>query len=263
MKKIIAHQISESIDIKSFRSKYAGTEHYFTSSEVFYKGENERYLYILSYGVIVFSGYDEIKQSEFFDYIKPFCKNILNERLSEEFVINENSTVDRFDYNEIFISRFNPVVLRIIMLNVGQSVALDYFSQLTSQLLEETKEYTLKLEKTGKLDINNKSLLMFIGRALNVKNRIIESLYIIDTPEETWDDEYLHKIDTGLRNIFDLKLRFKDLDYSLQIVKDNLELFKDLMQHRKSNLLEIIIIILILVEVINLFFEKIFHWNSF
>lgn len=259
MRKIIAHQIAESIDIKNFRSKYAGTEHYFTSSEVFYKGENERYLYILSYGVVVFSGYDEIKQSEFFDYIKPFCKNLLIERLSEEFVINEGANSDRFEYNEIFLSRFDPIVLRIIMLNVSQSVALDYFSQLTSQLLEETKQYTQKLERIGKLDITNKSLLKFIGRALNVKNRVIESLYIIDTPEETWDDEYLHKIDSGLRNIFDLKIRFKDLDYSLQIVKDNLDLFRDLMQHRKSNLLEIIIIILILVEVINLFFEKLFH----
>lgn len=259
MRKIVANQIAQSIDIKNFRNAYADTENFFTSSEVFYKGENEKYLYIFSFGVVVFSGYDEIKRSEFFDFIRPYCKNLLDERLAEEFVIHENAPTDKFEYNEIFLSKFSPVILRIVMLNVAQSVALDYFSQQTSQLLEETNQYTLKLEKDGKLDITNKSLLKFIGRALNVKNRIIDSLYIIDSPDETWDDEYLHKIDSGLRNIFDLKIRFKDIDYSLQIVKDNLDLFKDLMQHRKSNLLEIIIIILILVEVLNLFFEKFFH----
>jgi hypothetical protein len=63
MLKIVAHQISESIDIKRFRKDYAGAEHYFTSSEVFYKGENERYLYVLSYGVVIFSGYDEINKA--------------------------------------------------------------------------------------------------------------------------------------------------------------------------------------------------------
>jgi Uncharacterized conserved protein len=81
---------------------------------------------------------------------------------------------------------------------------------------------------------------------------------VFDTPDETWDDEYLNKIDQGLRNTFDLKVRFKDLDYNLQIVTENLQLFKDLMQHRRSDLLEIIIILLILVEVINLFIEKLF-----
>jgi required for meiotic nuclear division protein 1 len=260
MRKIVAHQISESIDIKSFRKDYAGIEYYFTSWEVFYKSDNDRYLYILSYGVVVFSGYDEIKQSEFNEYIKPYCKNILTERLMEEFIINENSPFDRFEYNEIYLSRFDPVILRIAMLNVGQSVALDYFSQQTVQLLDETNHYTLKLEKYGKLDVSSKSLLKFIGKVLNIKNRIVDSLYIIDSPEETWEDEYLHKIDSGLRTTFDLRIRFKELDYSLQIVKDNLDLFRDLMQYRRSNLLEIIIIILILVEVINLIIEKIRHF---
>jgi uncharacterized Rmd1/YagE family protein len=143
------------------------------------------------------------------------------------------------------------------MLNVGQSVALDYFSNQTTFLLEETNNYTLKLERDGKINITNKALLQFIGKTLNVKNRIVESLYIIDTPEDTWNDEYLHDIDKGLRKTFDLRIRFKDLDYNLQIVKDNLELFKDLIQHRRSNMLEIIIIVLILIEVINLIVEKI------
>ncbi len=256
MRKVAAHQISESIDIRKLRKDYIGVEYYSTSSEVFYKDDSERYIYALSYGVVVFSGYDEIKQSEFIEFLKPFCKNILSERLSEEFIINENAPLDRFEYNEIFLSRFDPVVLRIAMLNVGQSVALDYFSQQTDQLLVETNKYTLKLEKEGKLNITNKSLLKFIGKVLNVKNRIVDSLYIIDSPDDTWEDEYLHKIDSGLRMTFDLKIRFKELDYSLQIVKDNLDLFKDLMQHRRSNLLEVIIIVLILVEVINLVFEK-------
>lgn len=257
MRRVVANQISESIDIKNFRKNYSGNEQYYTLSEVFYVGENEMYLYVLSYGVVVFAGYDEIKQSEFNEFIKLYCKNVLDQKLTEEFTINDDSRADKFEYNEIYLSRFDPLILRIVMLNVGQSVALDYFSQVTEKLLEETNQYTSNLERYGRLDINNKSLLKFIGKTLNIKNRIIDSLYIIDSPEETWDDKYIDKIDTGLRNTFDLKIRFKELDYSLEIVKDNLDLFRDLMQHRRSNQLEIIIIILILIEVINLFLDKI------
>lgn len=257
MRKIIAHQIAESIDIKRFRKEYAGKALFYNASELMYHHENDSHLLILFYGVVVFDGYDEIKQSEFIDYIKPFCKNILPERLSEGFVIHDQHSADLFGYNEIFVSHFNSSVLRIIMLNVAQSVALDHFSFLAAQLIEETTVYTQKLEKDGKLDITNKSLLKFIGKTLNVKNRIVDNLYVFDSPDETWEDEYLNKIDKGLRNTFDLKIRFKDIDYNLQSVKENLDLFKDLLQHRRSNLLEIIIIVLILVEVINLFAEKI------
>jgi uncharacterized Rmd1/YagE family protein len=258
MWKIIANQIAESIDIKAFKKEYAGDVFSFDSSEVFYKDELDCYLYITTFGVIVFSGYSETKQTEMLEYIRPYCKNLLNEKLSEEFVIAEGSAEVRFEHNEIHISRFDPSVMHIIMLNVGQSVALDYFSNLTTYLLEQTNYYTLKLEKDGKINITNKALLQFIGKTLNMKNRIVESLYIIDSPEDTWSDEYLHNIDKGLRKTFDLNIRFKDLDYNIQIVKDNLELFKDLMQQRRSTMLEIIIIILILIEVINLIVEKVF-----
>ncbi|MDP4209622.1 MAG: RMD1 family protein [Bacteroidota bacterium] len=255
---VLAYQIAENIDIRKFRKEFTGTELYGTTSEVFFAGEKGCHLYIFSYGVVVFSGYTTSEMNSVIDYIKPFCKNILPENISEEFVINEKSDNDRFEYSSINVSRFDLLVLRIIMLNVGQSAALDYFSQQSVQLLEETNHYTLKLERQGKLNINNKSLLRFIGKTLNVKNRIVENLYVFDTPDETWDDEYLNKIDQGLRSTFDLKIRFKDLDYNLQIVTENLQLFKDLMQHRRSDLLEIIIILLILVEVINLFIEKLF-----
>jgi uncharacterized Rmd1/YagE family protein len=51
-------------------------------------------------------------------------------------------------------------------------------------------------------------------------------------------------------------VRFRNIQEGLEIVKENLDLFKDIMQHSKSLVLEWIIIILILVEVINLFAEK-------
>jgi uncharacterized Rmd1/YagE family protein len=256
MKKVIAFQIAESIDIKKFWKDYTATENYMSSSDIFYINEHEQYLYLLAYGVVVFAGYDEVKMSEMIDYLKPICRNLLNEKLREEFIINTATNKDAFEYNEIHISKTNPNVIRIIMLNVAQSVALDYFSKLSDDLMIETTNYTLQLEKYGKINISIKRLKMFIGKVLNVKNRIADNFYILDSPEETWEDEYLSKIDFGLRKTFDIKIRFREIDYQLRIIRDNLDLFKDLAQHRNSNMLEWVIILLILVEVLNLFIEK-------
>jgi len=256
MKKVIAFHIAESIDIKRFRKEFTDTEFYMSSSDIFYANDQDQYLYLLAYGVVVFVGYDELKMSDMIEYLKPLCKNLLAEKMREEFIINTTTNKDAFEYNEIHISQPNPNVIRIVMLNVAQSVALDYFSKLTEDLLVETTIYTQQLEKYGRIKISIKSLKMFIGKVLNIKNRIADNFYILDSPEETWEDEYLSKIDVGLRKTFDVRIRFREIDYQLQIVRDNLNLFTDLAQHRKSNMLEWVIILLILVEVVNLFLEK-------
>jgi required for meiotic nuclear division protein 1 len=256
MKKVIAFHIAESIDIKKFRKEFTDTENHLSSWDVFYANDKEQYLYLLAYGVVVFVGYDEQKMSEMIEYLKPLCKNLLTEKMREEFIINTTTNKDAFEYNEVHISKSNPTVIRIIMLNVAQSVALDYFSKLADDLMLETTTYTHQLEKYGKINISTKRLKMFIGKVLNIKNRIADSFYILDSPEEAWEDEYLSKIDVGLRKTFDVKIRFLEIDYQLKIIRDNLDLFKDLAQHQKSNMLEWVIILLILVEVVNLFVEK-------
>ena len=114
------------------------------------------------------------------------------------------------------------------------------------------------LETHGRLSISGTSLKKYIGKTLLLKNRIAENLYIFDSPPETWDDEQLNKIDIELKRTFDLQERFRNIQEGLTIVKDNLELFRDLLQYRHSTVLEWIVIILILVEVINLFIEKLF-----
>jgi hypothetical protein len=144
------------------------------------------------------------------------------------------------------------------MLNVSHSVALDLYNQQTNKLLEETNHHTQVLEQKGTLDLSGIKLKKFIGRTLNLKNRIAENLYIFDSPDETWDDEQLNRLDIGLKKTFDLKARFRNIQEGLQIVKENLELFKDLLQYRNSIVLEWVVIALILVEVINLLIEKLF-----
>ena len=111
---------------------------------------------------------------------------------------------------------------------------------------------------TGTFKYAKKDLLKFIGRTLNIKNSIIDNLYIFDAPEEVWENEHLERIDKGLKKTFDLKMRYQDIDYKLKIVQDNLRLFTDLLQNRESTRLEWIIIILILIEVFDIFIKKLF-----
>lgn len=254
----MSFQVADSIDLKQFRTAFTANIHYADTDELFYRIEGYKYLYVFKYGIVSFLGYNETETTSFLQLITPYCKNFIEHRLSDEFDIETDTPTINYGYNKIGIPKPGIEMIRLIMLNTSQSVALDHYNQQTNLLLEETNYHTQVLEKKGKIDLGGIELKKYIGRTLNLKNKISGNLYIFDSPEETWEDENLNKLDIGLKKTFDLQSRFRTTQEGLQIVKDNLELFKDLLQYRNSVVLEWVIIILILVEVINLLVEKFF-----
>jgi required for meiotic nuclear division protein 1 len=256
--KIEAIQVAESFNIKKLRSEYLSEVFTSSTSEIFYAQDNHRYLYIFDYGVVVFANYEAIEKSKFIQFVKAYANVEVNENLSEEYNIQTDDTVSKSIVKDNFvtISRVDPSILRIIMLNTGQSVALEYYEVLTNNLITSAKEYILELELKGRISISKINLLKYIGKVLNVKNSIIDNLYILDDPNLVWDDEELNVLNRQLKANFDINTRFKDLDYRLQIVEDNLKLFTDVLNVRESSRLEWVIIILIALEiVIALFFH--------
>lgn len=254
--KVNAYQYAESIDVKTFKSDFTVEVNYSSSDELFFKMEDGRYVYVFKYGVICFLNYDAVKIAEFFKLIKQYSKNPIENKLFEEFLIETGCKQNSFGYNKVEITKSDSDTLRLIMLNVSHSVALDYYSDQSDILLEGTNHQIQYLENKGKLNISGNNLRRYIGRTLNLKNKISQNLYIFDSPPETWEDENLNKIDIGLKKTFDLQIRYRNIQEDLQIIKENLELFKDLMQYKKSNLLEWIVILLILIEVVNVLVDK-------
>ena len=258
MAHVVSYQVADNIDVRAFRGGYKEGIYHYDADELFYKTGPEDFVYVFKYGVVCFLNYDAAARDAFLKRIIPYSKNVFEQPLSEEFEVETNARENKFGYNKIEIVKADIEVLRLIMLNVSQSVSLDYYSEQTNLLQEETHSHTLKLERKGRLDISGANLKRYIGKVLNLKNRIAENLYIFDSPPETWEDEDLNRIDQGLKRTFDLQERYRDVREGLEIIKENLELFKDLLQYRNSTFLEWIIIILVALEVINLLIDKIF-----
>lgn len=259
LQQVLSFQIADSIDIKTFKSAFKAELYFNDTDELFYIVAEGQYIYVFKYGVVCFLNYDAVKISEFLMLISSYCKNKFDQSLEEEFKIQTHSARNKIGFNSIEIMGADIEVLRLIMLSVSQSVALDYYHEQTTKLMEETNHHTQILETKGRLDISGINLKKYIGRTLVLKNRIAENLYIFDSPPETWEDENLNKIHNDLKRTFDLKERFRNIQEGLNIIKDNYELFRDLLQYRNSFRLELVVILLILVEVLNILAQKIFH----
>jgi uncharacterized Rmd1/YagE family protein len=261
MQKVISYQIADSIDVKRFNHAFKAELCYNDPSELFYKTAVDQYVYIFKYGAVCFLNYDPISASAFLQLIEPFCKNLFEQSLTDEFLVDTEAKELRvgFDKIEIPSNSSDINVLRLVMLNVSQSVALDYYEEQTNKLLAQTNHHTQMLENNGQLGISGKKLKQYIGRSLLLRNRIAENIYVFDSPPETWESEHLNKIDSDLKRTFDLQVRVRTIHEWLSIIKDNLELFRGLMQHRHSSILEWIVILLILVEVVDMLVQKFFN----
>src|SRR5215218_6443063 len=123
---VISYQLAESIDVKAFSSTFKAEIYFSDPAELFYRISAERYFYVFKYGAVCFLNFDEASIQEVLLQIKPFCKNLFNERFTDGFIIETNAKELRVGFNKIEIPTSTEVnVLRLVMLNVSQSVALD------------------------------------------------------------------------------------------------------------------------------------------
>ncbi len=255
--RIIAYQIAENLTIKKIRTHLGIEPAYSSNYELFYK-KDEGYVYILSFGIIVFANITESNKNTFLEAAKPYAVNPLPE-VFEDFMIkvkpNEKIT---FSHNHLVVPELNAGIIRVSMLQVAQSLALDFYMDKAGAIFEETVKLATQLEQLGKLKSSRKNILKFIGRTLNTKNRIIDDLYVIDSPPSIWENEQLSYVYDGLNNTFDIKTRFRELEYIIKNIESNLGIFIELAESRQSALLEIIIIALILFEVVHVIVKEVF-----
>jgi uncharacterized Rmd1/YagE family protein len=253
--KVVAYHIENHIDLKKFRSNCEFSILKREHSFLLYNIAKESFMYVKDYGSIVFLNCKE-------GFIDSIFSTVLGIELSlefspkEEYIIEVGNSIE-VDFGKVQVDNLSKDIAHIIMLNLGQSVALMHYFNKTESLHESTLVYAKQLEKTGNIKLSKKQMRIYIGKAMNLKNSIAENLFIFDSSDLAWSNEELSRLDYLIKDELDIVKRHHGLQFYLNVIKENLDLFKDILQHRYSSMLEWIIIILILFEVIQVIIEKI------
>ncbi|MEN8928061.1 MAG: RMD1 family protein [Flavobacteriales bacterium] len=213
-------------------------------------------LYAKDYGSLVFCGYTENEREIILKKIVPNGVQI-NEFPNEEYTLNigEDSSIS-VDTQTINCPSYSIDFLHIIMFNLGQTVALDFYQEKVNELLEKTRHISAQLEETGNVKSSRKKLRKFVGQTMGLKNRMAENLYIFETSDLAWSDGELSELDSLLRKELEVMNRHRGIQHSLDTVKENIDLYRDILHHQHSSALEWIIIALIAVEIVQLLIER-------
>jgi uncharacterized Rmd1/YagE family protein len=254
---ITGYHLGERFDLKKLKHSLTFNCIYEDPTELIFQIEENVHFQIFDYGSVVFFGINQVMQTDIINLLRGIMLLEPTELMTENYnveILPDSEYKALFD--RIVIKELNLDLIKIIMLNIAQSVALEYYTMQSNALLSETARFSAELEEHGKFTLKGKELLKFIGRTLNLRNKIVNNLYIFDSPKIVWNNEFLNQVDIDLNRELDIGLSYRSLQENLNIVKENLEIFKDLNQHSHSSSLEWIIIILIAVEIINMILEK-------
>ena len=220
------------------------------------KNKKDKFCYIKEYGSVVFAGFMESEIEEVLDTLNP---NVMpkSEFPEEDFnlIVGQDKSFS-LDVNTIFTPTLSVDILHIILFNLGQAVALDFYQLKVNELLEKTREISNQLELSGNVKATRIKLRKFVGKTMGLKNRMAENLYIFETSDLAWSDAELAEIDSKLRKELEVLNRHRGIQHGFDIVKENLDLFRDILNHKHSSNLEWIIIALIAVEIIQLLIER-------
>jgi len=206
--------------------------------------------YVFGHGSLVFFNVRPESRQAFLAEVESSVAGDRGGEFSDDYVVEYRpGTEERVEFGRAVLSTASPKKLKLVARIMAQSISLERFELRADQLLERAAEITETLAVEGKIPRHTKDLLRFIGVALSTRRQIVTQLSLLDPPEEIWDDPSLDNLYHKLHTNFELQVRFRALEYKLELIEEAVEVVTDLHDTRRGHMLELIVIILIALEV--------------
>ncbi|KAK4403847.1 Sporulation protein RMD1 [Sesamum angolense] len=213
------------------------------------------YMVVFQYGSIVLFNVRDHEIDGYLKIVERHASGLLPEMRKDEYEVREKPTLNTWmqgglDY--IMLQYLNTDGIRTIGSVLGQSIALDYYVRQVDGMVGEFTDINREMEKTGTFTMERKKLFQLVGKAnsnladvilkLGLFERIVYQIRLLESILRL-DLEYL-------RDEFELTQRFASLDFKLKFVEHNIRFLQEILQNRKSDFLEWLIIILIGAEIL-------------
>ena len=220
-----------------------------------------KYVGVFSFGVIAIMG----AESE--DELKGLYRDFGGFSISDEIdgriaepeqydVMIDADAPETVDFDYIRLKNLLPEKVLLIFLVAAQSVAIGHLERGVDDALRRFDRVHSGLAKHGKLSVSTREVLRIIGAAGSTVHFIIDKLSLLDKPDITWEEQDAERLHAALRKAFELEDRFGALRFKIEFLRDSSENVLDVLQHRKSAMLEWVVIALIAIEIVLFLYQE-------
>ncbi len=259
--RIKAYHIAERLKLKDIRERFSRPSLEFSNYEMVVGYGQDSYLFVYNYGSVVFFNVPDELQERELAAIQDH--RILSDqaRSQDVFYLEVQDppatppapggvTGVKVFFDRVVVHTLSYQIVKIVSMLLAESTALEYYETLIQNLLERTNVFSKKLQQQGRMLESTEDLIKFIGLCLDTKQEIISNLYIVDSPDETWENPELDRAHQELKTMMEVDVRYRALEYKIKIIQESIEVIVDLAKSRRETLLELIIILLIAFEVV-------------
>ncbi|XP_072976736.1 protein RETARDED ROOT GROWTH, mitochondrial-like [Typha angustifolia] len=211
------------------------------------------YMVVFQYGSIVLFNVSDHEADGYLKIVEKHASGLLPEMRKDDYVVVEKPTLETWmqgglDY--IMLKNLSIDGIRTIGSVLGQSIALDYYIRQVDGMVAEFTDINRGMEKTGTFTMKRKKLFQLVGKANSNLADVILKLGLFERSDIAWKNANYAQIWEYLRDEYELTQRFGSLDFKLKFVEHNIRFLQEILQNRKSDFLEWLIIILISVEIL-------------
>lgn len=139
---------------------------------------------------------------------------------------------------------------------MAQTVALDTYSDTVDELLAKFAAINSTVKRTGKFTPTDRNFLFkTVAQNNSIFIDMISKTRIKDRSDTAWTLTKYETIHYGLKNEFEIDDRFENIEFKLNLIQQNAKFFMEVLHHKSSNELELVIVVLILAECILMMIE--------
>ncbi len=212
-------------------------------------------IFIFRFGTVVFFNIPMEAQEQYLTLLGLTPKTKIPDEDPDELAKDTFSIIiepgpTEVSFNAVKIPEFDISIIELIAHVLAQSSALEVIEWEVEDFLAESDSMTHLLKGGNLMNRSRPVLLKFIGEGLSARHRIVNQLSLLNEPEKAWDKEDVYKLYQGLFKTFGMKDRLERIEKMLNLSSDVSELLLEMVNARRSEILELVIIILITMELI-------------
>jgi len=211
-----------------------------------------RYLVVFKFGSVVFYNMGLREREECLKLARSFTSTPLAVPMTDDYRVAVRPTLADWaslENDHIVLKRMDINNISVISSVLAQTVALEHYEQKVDGMVEIFSKLNKSTELTGDLNISKKRLFSLVAENNNTLTELITKLGLLGRSDTAWQYAQYNMVWEGLRQDFELEDRFQDLDYKLNLIQTQVKFYLEILQNRKSDALEWIIIVLISLEI--------------